>query len=162
MFRLRSAIPPTNDPLAMLRVRRMDRAGIRDRAVAISRTGNSRRRIARRRSASTARCIVGTPIPVTDRNREALAAALPTFKLTLRRDAPSSTAASAPTCSAAPRWRLRISSRVLAAQPQFPPLAPGEIVTTGTVTDAWPVAAGETWASDYGALGIGGMTVEFS
>jgi 2-keto-4-pentenoate hydratase len=51
---------------------------------------------------------------------------------------------------------------VLAAQPQFEPLAPGEIVTTGTITDAWPVAPGETWASDYGALGIGGVTLSLT
>ena len=34
----------------------------------------------------------------------------------------------------------------------MPPLAAGELVTTGTVTDAWPVAPGDTWSSDYGAL----------
>jgi 2-keto-4-pentenoate hydratase len=46
--------------------------------------------------------------------------------------------------------------------PQFPPLAAGEIVTTGTITDAWPVAAGETWSSDYGALPIEGLTLRFT
>jgi 2-keto-4-pentenoate hydratase len=51
---------------------------------------------------------------------------------------------------------------VLAQQPQFPPLAAGEIVTTGTVTDAWPVVSGETWTSDYGALGLSGMTLTFT
>jgi hypothetical protein len=34
-------------------------------------------------------------------------------------------------------------------------------VTTGTITDAWPVAAGETWSSDYGALGLEGLTLSF-
>ena len=53
-------------------------------------------------------------------------------------------------------------ARVLAGQPQFPPLAAGEIVTTGTVTDAWPVAAGETWSSDYGDLGIEGLSITFA
>ena len=47
--------------------------------------------------------------------------------------------------------------RVLAGQPQFPGLAAGEIVTTGTITDAWPVAPGETWSSDYGALDLPGL-----
>ena len=27
---------------------------------------------------------------------------------------------------------------------------------------AWPVRAGETWTSDYGELGIGGLTATFS
>ena len=51
---------------------------------------------------------------------------------------------------------------MLAGQPQFPPLAAGEIVTTGTLTDAWPVAPGEIWASDYGTLGLEGLTVTFA
>ena len=48
---------------------------------------------------------------------------------------------------------------VLASQPLFPPLAAGEIVTTGTVTAAWPVAQGETWTSDYGGTRIFGTTL---
>ena len=57
-----------------------------------------------------------------------------------------------------PALALAHLAGVLAGQPQFPPLAAGEIVTTGTVTDAWPVAPGETWTSDYGALGLPGLT----
>jgi 2-keto-4-pentenoate hydratase len=53
-------------------------------------------------------------------------------------------------------------ARVLATQPQFAPLAAGEVITTGSLTDAWPVSAGETWTSDYGTLGIGGLTAAFS
>ena len=45
---------------------------------------------------------------------------------------------------------------------QFPSLAAGEIITTGTITDAWPVAPGETWSSDYGLLGLAGLTLTFS
>ena len=36
------------------------------------------------------------------------------------------------------------------------------MITTGTITDAWPVAAGETWTSDYGELGIEGLTLTIS
>ena len=35
-------------------------------------------------------------------------------------------------------------------------------MTTGTLTDAWPVTPGETWTSDYGVLGLPGVTLEFS
>jgi 2-oxo-3-hexenedioate decarboxylase len=51
--------------------------------------------------------------------------------------------------------------RLLATQPEAPPLASGEIITTGTITDAWPVAAGERWTSDYGMLGITGLMLTF-
>jgi 2-oxo-3-hexenedioate decarboxylase len=51
---------------------------------------------------------------------------------------------------------------LLATQPQFPALAAGEIVTTGTLTDAWPCRPGETWHADYGELGLppGRVTLE--
>ncbi len=61
-----------------------------------------------------------------------------------------------------PALALRHLAQVLATQPQFPQLAAGEIVTTGTITDAWPVAAGQTWHSDYGALGLPGLTITFA
>jgi 2-oxo-3-hexenedioate decarboxylase len=51
---------------------------------------------------------------------------------------------------------------VLERQPEAPPLAAGEIVTTGTVTDAWPVTRGETWSTDYGELGLQGLTLRLS
>ncbi len=35
-------------------------------------------------------------------------------------------------------------------------------MTTGTITDAWPVAPGETWSSDYGTLGIDGLILSFT
>ena len=61
-----------------------------------------------------------------------------------------------------PALALAHLARVLARQPQFPPLAAGELVTTGTITDAWPVAPGETWSSDYGELGLPGLTLTFT
>jgi 2-keto-4-pentenoate hydratase len=35
--------------------------------------------------------------------------------------------------------------------PGAPDLQPGDVVTTGTWTDAWPVAAGETWRAEFEA-----------
>jgi 2-keto-4-pentenoate hydratase len=91
-----------------------------------------------------------------------LAAALPEFTLKLRRgDAVIDTGVGANVLDS-PALALVHLAGVLAGQPQFPPLAAGEIVTTGTVTDAWGVAPGETWTSDYGALGLPGMTLTFA
>jgi len=59
------------------------------------------------------------------------------------------------------RLALAHLARLLADQPKSPRLAAGEIVTTGTLTDAWPVAAGEVWLSDYGTLGLKGLTLRF-
>ena len=106
--------------------------------------------------------VVGTPLAVTDRNRAMLAAALPTFALTLRRaEAVIDTGVGANVLDS-PALALVYLARVLAQQPEFPPLAAGEVITTGTLTDAWPVVPGETWSSDYGALGLPGVALTFS
>jgi 2-oxo-3-hexenedioate decarboxylase len=53
--------------------------------------------------------------------------------------------------------------RVLARQPQFEPLAPGEVVTTGTLTAAMPIRPGERWSSRYEGLpGVAGLTLHFT
>ena len=50
---------------------------------------------------------------------------------------------------------------VLAAQTDFPQLAAGEIVSTGTMTDAAPVAPGETWYTEFAGDALAGMTLHF-
>jgi len=102
---------------------------------------------------------VGTPVAVTQANRAALAKMLPTFELTLSRGDGVIDRGVGANVLGGPALALAHLGRVLAGLPQFPPLAAGEIVTTGTITDAWPVVAGETWTSDYGELGLAGLTL---
>ncbi len=45
--------------------------------------------------------------------------------------------------------------------PGAPELMPGDVVTTGTWTDAWPVAAGETWCAEFDAP-LSTLSVAFS
>ena len=104
--------------------------------------------------------VVGTPVPVNDVNRAALAAALPTFALTLRRAEVVIDRGTGANVLGSPALALGHLAHMVAGQPRFAALAPGEIVTTGTVTDAWPVAPGEAWASDYGALGLPGLHLQ--
>jgi len=103
--------------------------------------------------------VVGTPVAVTDGNRAALAAMLPTFRLTLSRGGTAVDRGVGANVLKSPALALAHLARVLADLAEFPPLAAGELVTTGTITDAWPVVAGETWLSDYGELGFEGMTL---
>jgi len=160
VFRLRAPLPPTSDPIEILRCVEWVAPGFEivqshfpdwkftapDCTAAFGLHGA---------------LIVGTTIPVTDRNRHALAAALPTFPLTLRKGRAVVERGIGSNVLGSPALALAHLARVLATQPQFQALAAGEVITTGTITDAWPIAAGETWASDYGTLGIGGVTVEF-
>ncbi|MCL4799776.1 MAG: decarboxylase [Burkholderiales bacterium] len=49
---------------------------------------------------------------------------------------------------------------VLRGLPQFPPVADGEIVTTGTLTAALPVAPGETWSTTLSGIELPGLELE--
>jgi 2-keto-4-pentenoate hydratase len=50
---------------------------------------------------------------------------------------------------------------VLAAQPQYAPLQAGELVTTGTLTTAHPVRAGESWQGELQGIDLSGLAVRF-
>jgi len=51
---------------------------------------------------------------------------------------------------------------LLAQDPDNPPLQAGEIVTTGTVTRAFPIAAGETWQTRVIGLPLEGISLRFT
>jgi 2-keto-4-pentenoate hydratase len=50
---------------------------------------------------------------------------------------------------------------VLKRQPDAPPLEPGEIVTTGVLTDAHPVAPGEEWRTELAGMPFPGLKIAF-
>lgn len=55
-------------------------------------------------------------------------------------------------------WHLH---QMLNEQSQFAPLQAGEIITTGTWTDAYPVQAGQTWVTAFSGITLPGLTVSF-
>ena len=61
-----------------------------------------------------------------------------------------------------PALALGHLARIVDGQPQLAPPGRGEVVTTGTLTDARPVKPGERWTSSYDALGIDGLSVVFT
>ena len=60
-----------------------------------------------------------------------------------------------------PLSALRHFVGMLASDAAHPPLQPGEIVTTGTLTRAFPVAAGEVWHTVLEGLALEGARVAF-
>jgi 2-oxo-3-hexenedioate decarboxylase len=95
---------------------------------------------------------VGPQVAVTDANRAALAAALPACEVTLSRgDAIVDKGVGANVLGSPARALMHLRD-VLATQPWAPPIAAGEIITTGTITDAQPVAPGEAWRASYAGL----------
>lgn len=55
-------------------------------------------------------------------------------------------------------WHLH---QALQRQPQFAPLAAGEIITTGTWTDAYPIKPGQTWSTAFSGVTLPGLTISF-
>jgi len=106
--------------------------------------------------------IVGPLMSLDDHGRDRLAITLPDFEVTLRRGAEIVDRGRGSHTLDSPALALQHLACVLASQAEAPPLRAGEIVATGTLTDAWPVAAGSRWSSDYGTLGLLGieLTIE--
>lgn len=60
-----------------------------------------------------------------------------------------------------PLAALRHLVELLAADDSNPPLAAGEIVTTGTLTRAFPVQPGETWSTRLSGVPLAGISISF-
>jgi 2-oxo-3-hexenedioate decarboxylase len=104
---------------------------------------------------------VGEPYPIHAGNRDDIVAMLPTFCAELRRGRVVVDTGVGANVLDSPALAVSHLANVLAQHPRHPSLEAGEIVTTGTITDAWPVTPGETWSSDYGELPLRGLTLEF-
>jgi 2-oxo-3-hexenedioate decarboxylase len=56
---------------------------------------------------------------------------------------------------------LRSLVEELARYPNNEPLRAGEVVTTGTLTEAMPVAPGQTWSTHLDGIDVGGLRLRF-
>lgn len=87
-------------------------------------------------------------------------AALPTFRITLTDGARTLHGKGADVIDG-PLAALGFLLDGLAATPGARPIGPGEVVTTGTLTDAAPVAPGDTWSTTLEDLDLPGLSVTF-
>jgi 2-oxo-3-hexenedioate decarboxylase len=106
--------------------------------------------------------VVGEPIAVTAENRAWLSSELARFEATLSRDGTVVDRGVGANVLDSPALALGFLAEVVASQPDQLPLTAGEIITTGTITNAFPVQPGERWSSDYGSLGVEGLSVSFA
>ena len=60
-----------------------------------------------------------------------------------------------------PLLALAHLTQTLAGLPQFPPVAAGEIVTTGTLTRAFPIRPGERWSTSLVGIDLPGLEISF-
>jgi 2-oxo-3-hexenedioate decarboxylase len=105
------------------------------------------------------RLILGTPVPAARLGD--LAVRLPALEVTLAREGVAVDHGVGANVLDSPLNALAFLVDVLAKQPEAPPLAAGEIITTGTLTDAHPVAPGETWTTSLSGLPLAGLTIRF-
>jgi len=106
------------------------------------------------------RLILGTPVEIG--RISGLAAALPFLKVTLRKGGIAVDEGLGSNVLGSPLMALAHFVEVLSKQPEAPPLEPGEIVTTGTITDAHPVAPGERWTTDLHGFAVRGLDLELT
>jgi 2-oxo-3-hexenedioate decarboxylase len=105
------------------------------------------------------RLIVGTPVPVGD--LPDLADRLPALEVTLRCANRVVDRGVGANVLDSPLNALAFLVELLAKQPEAPPLAAGEIISTGVLTDAHPVASGEIWSTTFVGLPLAGLEVTF-
>lgn len=60
-----------------------------------------------------------------------------------------------------PLLALRHLVELLASDPSQPALATGEMITTGTLTRAFPVGRGQTWATALRGIALDGISASF-
>jgi 2-oxo-3-hexenedioate decarboxylase len=86
---------------------------------------------------------------------------LPRFALTLSRTGNEVERGKGANVLGSPALALAHLARLIASRRESP-LVAGEIISTGTLTDAWPVSPGEVWSSHYGELPLAGLTLRFT
>lgn len=89
------------------------------------------------------------------------AAAMSMFSVELRNNAGICRRGQARDVLGGPVEALKFLVEELARYPVCDPLRAGELVTTGTLTEAMPVRAGEAWAAHFDGIGLGPLHLAF-
>jgi 2-oxo-3-hexenedioate decarboxylase len=107
------------------------------------------------------RYVVGPPLVLDDALRTSLPAALESFTASDYKDGELMAFGGGSLVLDSPLNTLSWLVQVLARLPQHPALEGGEIVTTGTLTSALPVVAGEVWTTSIEGLDLPGLELRF-
>lgn len=103
--------------------------------------------------------LVGEPQPI-DRLGADLIAALERFSIALSCEGKLCEVGRGSNVLGSPLAPVAHLIAVLAKQPQYAPLQAGEMVSTGTLTAALPVHAGETWSTELTGIALPGLFVK--
>jgi 2-oxo-3-hexenedioate decarboxylase len=158
-FKLKSAPPPTKDPQALLASIEWIAHSVEivqchhpDWKVTISDCTAD--------NGLHGRLIVGTPVAIE--RISGLAAALPFLKVSLKKGTQTIDQGVGSNVLGSPLLALGFLVDVLGKDKNAPPLQAGEIISTGTLTDAHPVKKGETWSTDLHGFAARGLEITFA
>jgi 2-keto-4-pentenoate hydratase len=104
----------------------------------------------------------GPPYPIGKSDRAGLAGALAGLTITLYRNDEAIDEGVGANVLDGPIQALAHLVDVLGRDPRNPPLRAGEIVTTGTLTRAFPVTRGERWSTRIEGIEMARMAIEIS
>jgi 2-oxo-3-hexenedioate decarboxylase len=103
--------------------------------------------------------IVGTPLVVTAANVPLLVDALPRFTVDLQADGRSVAQGSGKNSLRSPALCLGELASAIARQPGAEPLAAGELVSSGSLTEAQPISPGTAWTAVLDGIGLSPLTL---
>lgn len=106
--------------------------------------------------------LLGARQPVARGERDGLAGRLAAIRVELRCNGQDVDVGSGANVLDGPVHALAFAARGMAAEPSTTPLAAGELVTTGTMTRALPIKAGERWSTVISGYELPGMDVVFA
>ncbi len=104
--------------------------------------------------------LIGHPQPLEGNDR--LFEQLAGFKLKLSKNGTLAAAGQAANVYGGPLLSLVQLAKIINSQTEARPLAAGEVITSGTITDAMPIAPGEAWTAEVEGLELPALTVNFT
>jgi 2-oxo-3-hexenedioate decarboxylase len=104
-------------------------------------------------------CLIAPRRFISEDERDCWFCALPAFEIDLLRNGVVVDHGLAANVLNGPLSALRHLVQLLAEDPHIPPLQAGEIVSTGTLTRAFPIEAGEIWQTVITGLPLDGISL---
>jgi 2-oxo-3-hexenedioate decarboxylase len=108
------------------------------------------------------RLFIGPKRVLTEADRRGFMSDLSSFTITLSRNGEAVDKGSGANVLDGPVQALAHLVAVLTRDDRNPPLRAGEIVTTGTLTRAFPIFPGERWTTEIEGLDLPGLSVEIA
>ncbi len=109
-----------------------------------------------------ARLVIGEPQAIRDAEIPALARSLPGIRAALLKGGVRQIEGIGANVLGSPAHALGFLADLLAKQAFMQPLAAGEVISTGTITDALPVKPGETWSTEITGLKVQNLSISYT